>query len=208
MKPLLIIACSVFALGACTISRSLNSITTDDINGFSSCLSKSEITDKLGGVDRRISIPGGGRIEVHDVMVRNRYAGNNASSSIGRSIITLGIADLTAGLNDAISDCQANASTGTSTLGSKCDYKKLRFFIHYADEETGRVSCFERKEIWAGSFAYSHGDDSKCPIEYKQDLSELIDTSEFPNATLSWPPGTRSVQEQLRFMADDHAAHC
>lgn len=124
------------------------------------------------------------------------------------SVLTLGIVDLTSATSDLIYDCQGMASKGLSGFGSKCDYKKLRFFAHYTDANTQQMSCIEKKEVWAGGGFYSSGDMSKCPTGYKTKLSELIDTSDFPEATLPAPAIDGTVFEQLQLMAADHRANC
>jgi hypothetical protein len=195
-------------LTSCTAARSLSSKTPNQIAELSACSSKSEFAQKLGAADQQISIPGGGHIDVHDVLVRNPDSNYNQAESVAISVLSLGIVDLTAGLGDTIYDCEQISEGQVSGYNSKCDYQRLQFFIHYPDSQTDTVSCVERKEVWSGSTFFDGGDKSRCPIEYKQALADLIDTSAFPPSTLSWDPGDRTLHQQLQFMAADHQAKC
>lgn len=209
MSRVIMVGILALTLTSCTAARSLSSKTPEQISELSACSDKSEFAQKLGSADREIAIPGGGHILVHDVMVRSPNANYNQAESVAISVLSLGIVDLTAGLGDAVYDCEQISTGQVSGYNSKCDYQRLQFFVHYADSETNQVSCVERKELWSGATFYNDvGDVSRCPIEYKRALSEVIDTSEFPEATHSWDPGDLSILEQLEFMAADHQATC
>ena len=220
LRPALLLIIPALAAG-CTATRSMNSKTVDDIADVDICTPKDRLAEKIGGVDERISIPGGGVIEVHDVMLRNPNANRGAAGSAALSVLTLGILDLTAGVGDAVYDC--STPTNVSGFNSKCDFKRLRYYFHYADSASVQASCFELKEVWVGAAFHSMGDDSKCPIEYKNKLANIMDTSSFPNATHSWFGTTAITPEQqaikaqldaaspndlLTVMAADHQANC
>lgn len=193
-------------LSGCTAMRTSNSKTVDDIRDVNVCVAKAELREMIGGVDDTIAIPGGGRIEVHDVMLRNPER-TSAFRAWFLSIGSLGVIDMTAAATDAVYECTDNLNS--LGIGTKCDFKALRYFVHYADEKASQASCIEVKELWVGTDWYAHGDTSKCPIEYKNELARVIDTSDFPRAIASWPGAAgMTVYEQLTAMANDHRANC
>ena len=220
LRPALLLIIPALAAG-CTAARSMNSKTIDAMANLNACSPRSQLDEQLGGVDEKIAIPGGGVIEVRDIMVRNRNANRGGAGSLFTSIITLGIVDLTAGIGDAVYDC--STPTNVSGFNSKCDFKRLRYYFHYADAGAAQTACFEMKEVWVGAAFNPIGDDSKCPKEYKNKLANIIDTSSFPNATLSWfGTGALTAEQQaiktqldaaspnelLTVMAADHQANC
>lgn len=71
MNRLPIIIAVAGLLSGCTAMRTSNSITYDDIRDLSVCVAKTELPEMIGDVDDTILIPGGGRIEVHDVLLRD-----------------------------------------------------------------------------------------------------------------------------------------
>lgn len=114
---------------------------------------------------------------------------------------------MTAAATDAVYECSEQSNS--LGIGTKCDFKALRYYLHYADEKSSQASCLEVKELWVGTDFLPAGDSSKCPIEYKTELANLIDTSEFPRATLPGPDAAgMTVHEQLLAMANDHRQNC
>lgn len=193
----------IFALGTgCTAMRATSA--QSEVPDVNVCMSKAAIADALGGADDRIDIPGGGRIDVHDVLIRP--PDENLFKSWFISIGSFGIVDLTAGAMDLAYECSNRSAY--SGIGAECDYKAIRYYFHYADSDTDFPSCTEAKEIWAGAGRYSIGDNSLCPSQYKSALAELIDTSNLPSSTLDYPFDNISVQQHLRAMVQDHARAC
>ena len=206
MNKLPIVIVVAVLLSACTAMRTSKSKTADDIRDVNVCVAKNGLAEMIGDVDDTIAILGGGRIEIHDVMLRNPETTSAARAWL-ISISSLGIADMTAAATDAVYDCSEQSNS--LGIGAKCDFKALRYYVHYADEKISQASCIEVKELWVGTNWYAHGDNSKCPIEYKNELARLIDTSEFPNAIASWPAAaSMTVHEQLLAMANDHRQNC
>ena len=208
MKLPLTLTLAALLISGCTAARSMASKTPDEIANLSVCMPKPALRQKIGKPDRAIGIPGGGHIDVHTVMVRNPKTNYTQAESVTLSVLSLGIVDLTAALGDAVSDCERMAGGRATGFNAKCDYKRLRIFVHYADDATSQIACIEKKEVWVGAGFYSTGDISKCPIEYKQALGTLLDTSKFPKSNLNWDPGNLSIQQQLKAMANDHAIAC
>lgn len=212
-------------VSGCATGRAVTAKNADNIDGISACLDKRALSKKIGGADRTVAIPGGGHIEINDVLVKPE--GAEVSTSLF-SLATLGMWDLAESAVSAGDDCDASKyerSNTNSTRGAglfKCDFKKLRFFVHYADAGADQMACWEMKEVWVGDGFYSMGDESKCPKEYKAVLSKVIDTSDFPTATLSWKTGApaeerqaflawfeaMSVHELLQAMTADNRANC
>jgi len=210
MKKFILIAAIMGMVSSCTTYRAFSSKTQDDIGDLSACVSKKELTKKLGDADQIINVPGGGYIEVHEVLLRNPETTRGGLTSAFISIGSLGIVDATAGLADAAYECGPSANS--SGIGAKCDYTKMRYIAHYPDAASQQMACLDAKEVRVGSEFYSAGDQSRCPKEYKEALSKIIDVSEMPASpkALSMMPGfsSMSVREQLNFMAAGFAQTC
>ena len=205
-KILLIVVIAALSSG-CAAVRATTAKTLSDLDDLSVCTDKRDLAKKIGGVDDTIAVPGGGRIDVYNVMVRNPNTGYGPVGAWLVSLSTLGMMDMTIGAVDALEEC-SDTSRDTG-VGAKCDFKALRYYVHYADARSSQASCMEKTELWAGATFSVVGDESKCPIEYKDTLAALIDTSEFPEATLSWPGANGlTVQEQLTAMADSNRRNC
>lgn len=194
----------------CTTYRAIAAKTTDDVSGIGACVHKADLTKRIGGPDQVIKVPGGGYIEIHEVLLRNEETTRGPLTAAFISIGSFGIVDMTAGLIDASYEC--GASSGSSGLGVKCDYSKMRYIAHYADANAQQMACLDVKEVRVGDAFYAAGDQSRCPKEYKDALSKLIDTSEFPksNIALSEAPSFASttVSEQLDFMTTHQITAC
>ena len=206
---------------SCTAVRSAKSKTAEDVDNLNVCIQRSALAKNIGGVDETIAIPGGGIVEIHDVMLRNPNRNYNPATSAALSILSLGIIDLTAGVGDAVYDCKNTSNV--SGFNSKCDFKRLKYYFHYAEPNAEQAACFEKQEVWSGASFYSSGDSSKCPIEYKDALAKVIDTAGMPNATLSWVDSsvpnserqaiinqlkTMPVHQLLQAMAADNRQEC
>lgn len=202
MRQNLLVAIVALLGTGCTAMRATTAQT--ELPDVNVCMSRAEITGSLGGVDEQISIPGGGRIDVHDVLIRP--ADENLFKAWFISIGSFGIVDLTASAIDLAYECSQNSNY--SGIGAQCDYKAMRYFFHYADVDSEKPSCGEVREIWAGAAFYSVGDNSLCPTQYRAALSELIDTSDLPVATQAGPFDGISVHQHLQRMAQDHARAC
>lgn len=216
LTALLLIA--VLAAG-CTTGRAISAKSADSIEGINACIGRTALARKIGAADRTVAIPGGGVIEIHDVLVKPEGAGIGAALT---SLATLGAWDLAESAASAGDDCDKHSNRSGSGGMFKCDFKKLRFFAHYADAGAEQIACWEMREVWVGDSFYRMGDESKCPIEYKAALSKIIDTADFPAATFSWKTGAPageqrvflsrlenlSVYELIQLMADDHRNNC
>ncbi|PQA87199.1 hypothetical protein [Hyphococcus luteus] len=203
----------------CATGRAISAKSFDDVGGINACVGGTALTRMIGGVDRTIAIPGGGFIEIHDVLVKPQGAGIGVALT---SLATLGAWDLAESAASAGSDCDKRSKRSGSGGMFKCDFKKLRFFLHYADASADQMACWEMKEVWVGDSFNTMGDDSKCPIEYKNALSQIIDTADFPTAIHSWTTGAPadaqrafqaqadvlSVYELLKLMTADNRANC
>ncbi|MFC2952449.1 hypothetical protein ACFOOP_10960 [Marinicaulis aureus] len=221
MKRVSLFLFTVLLTSGCTTYRAVTAKKAIAIQDLGACSGRTEFSKNVGAADKTLSIPGGGYIDVHDTLIKPNGAGKyNAALSI----LSLGAWDAVGGGMNALSDCSKSGGAGPGTGGAtRCDYKKLRFFVHYADAGSEQIACWEMKEVWVGSQFRAMGDESKCPIEYKASLSKIIDTSDLPSATVSWvrtdaPAAQRQallanleempVHEQLQLMAADHRVNC
>lgn len=210
MKKYILLAAMIGFASGCTTYRAFSSKTQEDIGDISACVSKKEFAKRVGDADRTIAVPGGGYIEIHEVLLRNPETTRGGLTSAFISIGSLGIVDATAGLADAAYECGPSANS--SGIGAKCDYTKMHYFAHYPNAVSQQMACLDAKEVRVGSEFYSAGDQSRCPKEYKEALSKIIDVSEMPasSQSLSEAPGfaAMSVGEQLNFMAAGFAQTC
>lgn len=210
MRNFVILAAAIGFASGCTTYRSFASKTIDDIGDIDVCVSKRDLAKKLGDADQIIEIPGGGYIEIHEVLLRNRKTTRGPLTSAFISIGSLGIVDATAGLADAAYEC--GPSSNSSGIGAKCDYAKMHYIAHYPNAASQQIACIDVKEIRAGVRLYGSGDQSLCPIEYKEALSKIIDVSDMPASPQphSEAPAfaSMSVSEQLNLMSARFAQTC
>ncbi len=176
MKNWLLISV-VLTLGTgCTAIRATTAQSAIPLVDRASCLTRDALTEELGGVDRRIDIPGGGQIEVFDV--RLRPSNTNVGRAWVLSVASLGIADVAAGIVDSTQECTGDMLN--SDLLSRCDYKVLQYYAHYASESSEYPACVEMREVWQGAGMEALPDDSSCRGGYRAALAEVMDTSELP----------------------------
>ncbi len=213
MKTWLLISVVLAAGTGCTAMRASGTQTEVPSVGHAMCHTRDDLRRDLRGVDDRIDIPGGGQIEVYDVLLRP--PNERAARQWLLSIASLGVVDIAASAIDVAYECSEDSAY--SGVGAKCDYKAVRYYAHYATRDSDQPACVERREMWAGAGQRPWGDESTCPVQYRTSLSRLIDTSELPSATIDMAEAARaegvnldkmSVQEQLRLFEQIVGAVC
>ena len=201
----------VMAMGTgCSAIRATSTPTAADVPHVDAavCMSRNELSRKLRGVDERIHIPGGGQIDVYDMQIRPE------SDNLGRawivSVASLGTIDMAASIVNTVQECTED-TYHSGGLALKCDYKQLRFFAHYATENSDRPACVEMREVWTPANWPAVSDESNCMSSYRTLLDEAIDTSELPRAPGGWVDQDRlaeaTVQELLQFGEDNSWLH-
>ena len=225
--PLSIVSLAFCAatVSGCTTYRAATAKTWTEDSEINACMGRSALIDRFGSPDRALQIPTGGVIEVHDVLIRpENNPGTNAILNAAVTALSFGGWEVITGGWNAFTECETSDAPGSGAkTGTRCDYKKLRIFAHYADPGSNQIACWEMDEVWVGTQFNSIGDESACPIEYKSALADLMDTSEFPaarypfasehlmeveRAELEAQLRTWSPTQFLVFMANDHQMNC
>lgn len=171
-------------VSGCSVVRASIAYDSDPLLEISVCSTKAEIESVLGSPDRSIPLPEGGRIDSHTYLVKPKGSQGPAMAAFF-AVMTLGVPELIQGgvdvATEATSDGEGCENDAYGTAG--CRYYKGRIFTHYiAGQPSERPVCLERKRVRKGAFG--GGEDwSSCDIYYRQALSRVIDTSEFPETT-------------------------
>lgn len=184
----------ILGLQGCTALRAANSVPEHKLTRVTDkkCLTRRDIVKTVGKPDRVIRhSDGAGRVEIHNVTIRNEHT-PGAMWSLGMSVLSLGITELSAGVVDGVNAIEDKESCNP-TLGAACEYRKERWYVHYG-AKSKRPFCIDQVVLRKGAFQNAAKPSSSCNFAYKRNLAARLSRDAFVDMASDGQPVRARIQ--------------